>query len=159
MHEMLASYIRAQLTLAAISLVVYTVVLSVMRVPYAFVLGVIGGMLEFIPIVGPLIAAASILGVAFLSRYPHLLLVVIFLGLWRLIQDYVNSPRIMGSRVELHPLAALFGVLAGAEIAGVVGVYLSIPAIATLRIIWRRWQRYEQQQQTPPVNPTDLRTA
>src|SRR6185369_8467037 len=160
LHLMLASFIRAQLILAGISLVVYTVVLAVLRVPYSFVLGAVGGMMEFIPVVGPLVAAMSILGVSFLSNYPHLLLVAIFLGVWRLIQDYVVSPRVMGGRVELHPVAALFGVLVGAEIAGVVGVYLSIPIIATLRILWRRWQRYEQVRQAGvDVSPVDVRVS
>jgi predicted PurR-regulated permease PerM len=147
LHEMLAAYIRAQLVLAGISLVVYTVVMAIMQVPYAYVLGVLGGLMEFIPVVGPLVAAAFILGVAFLSNYPHLLLLIAFLGGWRMVQDYVVSPRIMGGGVKLHPLAALFGVLVGAEIAGVLGVYLSIPIIATLRIIYRRWERYQQSQQ------------
>lgn len=152
LNLMLASYIRAQLTLALISLVVYTAVLGVLRVPYGFVLGALGGMMEFIPVAGPLVAAVSIVGVSFLNSYPHWLLLVIFLGVWRLIQDYLVSPRVMGGRVELHPVAALFGVLVGAEIAGVVGVYLSIPIIATLRILWRRWQRYEKlQNQGEPV--------
>jgi len=61
--------------------------------------------------------------------------------IWRAIQDYVNSPRIMGSTLELHPLAVLFGVLAGGEVAGVIGVFLSIPVLATLRILWHTWQR------------------
>jgi predicted PurR-regulated permease PerM len=162
LHEMLAAYIRAQLMLAAISLVVYTVVLSVLRVPYSLVLGALGGFLEFIPVVGPLVAAISIMGVAFLSGYSHLLLLLAFLGAWRLIQDYVNAPRIMGSRVELHPLAALFGILVGAEIAGVVGVYLSIPVIATLRILWRRWERYEKSERDEgpqAVMPEGVRAA
>jgi predicted PurR-regulated permease PerM len=162
LHEMLASYIRAQLLLAGISLVVYTVVMTIMRVPYAYVLGVLGGVMEFIPVVGPLVAAVLITGVAFVSNYSHLFLLIAFLGIWRLIQDYVNSPRLMGSQVELHPLAALFGILVGAEIAGVVGVYLSIPVIATLRIIWRRWSRFEQlQQQIGPeaIKSEDVRAA
>lgn len=144
LHEMLASYIRAQLILAIISGVVYTLVLTAMRVPYSFVLGAIGGILEFIPMVGPAFAAVLIVGVSFLTNYHYLLWIVVFLGLWRLVQDYVVAPRVMGSRVELHPLAVLFGVLVGGEIAGVLGVYLSVPVMATLRIVWRRWQRYEQ---------------
>ena len=158
LNTMLAAYIRAQLILAAISFVVYTLVLSVLRVPYSFVLGAIGGLAEFVPVVGPLVTAACILGVSFLLNYQHLLVIAIFLGLWRLIQDYVTSPRVMGARVELHPLAALFAVLAGAEIAGVLGVYLSVPAIATLRILYRRWQHYEQAQRLVTAESQTVRT-
>ena len=56
-------------------------------------------------------AAVSIFGVAFLTNYPHLLLLLAFLGIWRLVQDYYNSPRIMGGKLELHPLAALFATV------------------------------------------------
>ncbi|MGZ4816079.1 MAG: AI-2E family transporter [Terriglobales bacterium] len=155
LNVMLAAYIRAQVILAAISLVAYTTVLSILRVPYSFVLGALGGFAEFVPVVGPLVAAVCILGVAFLLNYQHLLLILVFLGLWRLMQDYVNAPRIMGRKVELHPLAALFAVLVGAEIGGVVGVYLSVPLIATLRILYRRWQKYESGQATV-VTPAEV---
>jgi predicted PurR-regulated permease PerM len=144
LNLMLAGYIRAQLILAALSLVIYTVVLLLLRVPYAIILGLVGGAMEFIPLAGPLVAALLIFGVAFLTGYQHLLLIALFLALWRLVQDYVNSPRIMGGTLELHPLAALFAILAGGEIAGVIGVYLSIPIVATLRIVWRRWQKYSE---------------
>ena len=53
--------------------------------------------------------------------------------------------------MELHPLAAIFGVLAGGEIAGVLGVYLSIPVMASLRIVWRRWRMYAEKQRLWPV--------
>jgi predicted PurR-regulated permease PerM len=154
LNEMLAGYIRAQLMLAGLSLVVYTSMLLLMRVPYAAILGVIGGIAEFVPVVGPLVAAASIFGVAFLSNYSHFLLLLAFLGLWRLVQDYYNSPRIMGGKLELHPLAALFAILSGGELAGVLGVFLSIPIMATLRILWRRWQSYSQAQ--PPNSSSSL---
>ena len=104
-------------------------------------LGVAGGVLEFIPVVGPLAAAGVILAVAFFTG-SHFLIVAIFLGVWRIVQDYITSPRLMGKSVELHPLAALFAILSGAEVAGVIGVYLSIPVAATLRIFWRRWRMY-----------------
>jgi predicted PurR-regulated permease PerM len=139
---MLAHFIRAQLILAVLSAVIYTGGLLVLRVQYALVLGAIGGALEFIPVVGPLVAAVMILFIALVTAYKHMLVLLAFLGVWRLVQDYVNAPRIMGQRTELHPLAALFGVLAGAEVAGVIGVYLSIPIMATLRIVWRHWRTY-----------------
>jgi predicted PurR-regulated permease PerM len=138
---MLARYIRAQLILAGLTMLVFTIGLSVMRLPYSVALGVAGGVLEFIPVVGPLVAAGVIIAVAFFTG-SHFLIVAIFLGVWRVVQDYVVSPRLMGKSVELHPLAALFAILAGAEVAGVIGVYLSIPIAATLRIFWRRWRLY-----------------
>jgi len=152
MNQMLAQFIRAQLTLAALSLVVYIGFLGAMRAPYALVLGTAGGVMEFIPVVGPLVAALLILSVAILMSYPHWLVLLIFLAAWRLIQDYVISPRIMGSSLELHPLAAIFGVMAGGEIAGVLGVYLSIPVMASLRIVWRRWRIYVEKKRFGPLN-------
>ena len=152
LNRMLAHFIRAQLTLAAFSLIAYSSVMGLMRVPYALVLGTAGGILEFIPVVGPLAAAVLILGVALLMSYPHWLMLLAFLLVWRLIQDYVVSPRIMGKSMELHPLAAIFGVLAGGEIAGVLGVYLSIPVMASLRIVWRRWRLYAEKKRFGPLN-------
>jgi predicted PurR-regulated permease PerM len=152
LNQMLAQFIRAQLTLAAFSLVVYITFMEAAKVPYALVLGTAGGMLEFIPVVGPLVAAVLILGVALLLSYPHWLLLLIFLLAWRMVQDYVVSPRIMGKTMELHPLGAIFGVLAGGEIAGVLGVYLSIPVMASLRIVWRRWRLYAEKRRFGPLN-------
>jgi predicted PurR-regulated permease PerM len=152
LNQMLAQFIRAQLTLAALSFVAYLAFLELGGVPYALVLGTAGGMMEFIPVVGPLVAAVLIFGVAMLMSYPHWVLLLIFLGAWRLIQDYVISPRIMGQSMELHPLAAIFGVLAGGEIAGVLGIYLSIPIMASLRIVWRRWRLYAEKKRFGPLN-------
>jgi predicted PurR-regulated permease PerM len=151
LNQMLAHFIRAQLTLAALTLVMYSAVLGLMGVPYALVLGTIGGVLEFIPVVGPLAAALIIVTVALLLSYPHWLVLVIFLGIWRLIQDYVSSPRIMGQSMELHPLAAIFGVMAGGEVAGILGIYLSIPVMASLRIVFRRWRLYAEKKKFGPL--------
>lgn len=152
LNQMLAQFIRAQLTLAAFSFVAYLAFLELVRVPYALVLGTAGGMMEFIPVVGPLVAAVLIFSVALLMSYPHWLILLIFLGAWRLVQDYVISPRVMGKSMELHPLAAIFGVLAGGEIAGVLGIYLSIPIMASLRIVWRRWRLYAEKKRFGPLN-------
>jgi len=48
----------------------------------------------------------------------------------------------MGSKLKIHPLATIFAILVGGEIAGVIGVYLSIPIVAALRILWKRWSAY-----------------
>ncbi|MBS1850124.1 MAG: AI-2E family transporter [Acidobacteria bacterium] len=152
LNRMLAQFIRAQLTLAALSMIAYTSFLGLSRVPYAMMLGTVGGILEFIPVVGPLVAALLIFGVSSLVGYKYWFLLLVFLGAWRLIQDYVVSPRIMGRSMELHPLAAIFGVLAGGEMAGVLGVYLSIPVMASLRIVWRRWRLYAEKKRFGPLN-------
>ena len=152
LNQMLAQFIRAQLTLAALSFIAYASVLGIMRVPYALTLGTVGGALEFIPVVGPLVAGIAMTIVAVLAGYTHWPLLVLFLIVWRVLQDYVTSPRLMGGSVELHPLAAIFGVLAGGEIAGVLGVYLSIPVMASLRIVWRRWRIYAEKRKFGPLN-------
>ena len=144
MDSMLGHFIRAQLTLAGLAMVVVTFVLWIMRVPYAFALGPAAGALEFIPVVGPAIGGLLVLGVALLSDYGHFWWLLIFLLVWRCLQDYVTSPRIMGTTLELHPLAVLFGVFAGGEVAGVIGVFLSIPVLATLRILWHTWLLYRK---------------
>jgi predicted PurR-regulated permease PerM len=151
LNQMLAHFIRAQLTLAGLTLVMYSAFLGIMGVPYALVLGTIGGVLEFVPVVGPLAGALMIVSVAVLTSYPHWLILVIFLGVWRLLQDYVSSPQIMGESMELHPLAAIFGVMAGAEVAGILGIYLSIPVMASLRIVFRRWTLYAEKKKFGPL--------
>jgi predicted PurR-regulated permease PerM len=152
LNQMLAQFIRAQLTLAALTLVVYVAFLGAVGAPYALVLGTAGGVMEFIPVVGPLVAALIILSVAILMSYSHWVVLLIFLVVWRLVQDYVVSPKIMGQSMELHPLAAIFGVMAGGEIAGVLGVYLSIPVMASLRIVWRRGRIYIEKKRFGPLN-------
>ena len=65
--------------------------------------------------------------------------VLLFLGLLRVVQDYVIYPRIIGQGIHLHPLAVILAILAGAEIAGVAGIFLAIPAIAILTVSYRHW--------------------
>ncbi len=157
LNQMLAHFIRAQLTLAALTMVVYTGFFMAMGVPNPVALGTIGGTLEFVPVVGPLVAALVIMTVALVLSYPHWLILLIFLGTWRLVQDYVSSPRIMGDSMELHPLAAIFGVMAGGEVAGILGIYLSIPVMATLRIVFRRWRLYAEKKKFGPLSEYPFR--
>ena len=55
---------------------------------------------------------------------------------WRLVQDYVTSPRIMGKNLELKPLAVVFALMVAGQVGGVAGVYLAVPIVAVLRIVW-----------------------
>lgn len=148
-NVMLGSYIRSQMILALLTLIAYSIVLNVLRVPYAMILGPLAGFLEFIPVVGPAVAAVTVLVIAALSGYPHMLLVVLFVAVWRLMQDYVTAPRIMGKSLEINPLMQIFAVLAGGEIAGVVGALVSVPVVAALRILWRRMHQNTHRERTP----------
>lgn len=134
---MLASYIRALTLLAVAAFTAYAIFFSILSLPYAVLLAALAGMLEFIPMVGPLTAGAIIVMVALLSG-SHTLTVLIFLLAYRMFQDYILSPHLMGQGVELHPLLVLFGVFAGAEIAGIPGTFLSVPVLALVRVVYLR---------------------
>jgi predicted PurR-regulated permease PerM len=139
-HSLLARYMRALVLLSLSTFTAYGTFFTMMGVPYGILLSVVAMMLEFIPMIGPLMAGVSILIVAGLSGH-NLLPILIFLLAFRLFQDYVLSPHIMGQGVELHPLLVLFGVLAGAEVAGIAGSFLSVPLIALARILYIRMRR------------------
>ena len=137
-HLLLGKYVRALILLSLITFVAWSAVFFVAGMPYPVGLAAIAGALEFLPIVGPLTAGALVVGVALFSGYPHPWLLVIFVLVWRGIQDYVSSPLVMGRGIELHPAVVIFGVIAGGEIAGPAGMFLSVPVLAALRIVWRR---------------------
>ena len=132
---MLGKYMRAQLALAGLSFGFYSVSMLVLRFPDAIALGVLGGVLEFLPAVGWVASAVTILTVGFLT-HSHWIWMAGLLVAWRLVQDYVTSPRIMGKNLELRPLAVVFALMVGGQVGGVAGVYLSVPIVAVLRIVW-----------------------
>ena len=132
---MLGKYIRAQLALAGLSFGFYSISMLVLGFPYAIALGLLGGALEFLPVVGWIISAAVILTVGFLT-HAHWIWMAGLVVAWRLVQDYVNSPRIMGNSLELQPLTVVFALMVGGQVGGIAGVYLSVPTVAVLRIVW-----------------------
>lgn len=135
LDTLLGRYIRSLLILSGATLVVYAVAFSIAGVPYALLLAALAALLEFIPVIGPLTAAITCLIVAGLSGYDHLLLLTGMIAAYRLFQDYVLNPYLMSDGVEVPPLLVLFGLLAGEEIAGVVGIFLSVPVLAATRVI------------------------
>jgi predicted PurR-regulated permease PerM len=142
-HELLLLYMRALLFLCCATFVTFSVALSAMGVPYAILLASIAFPLEFIPLVGPLMAAVIIVAVSIFSGYAHVLWVVIFLGVYRMLQDYVLSPHLMSKGVELHPLLVIFGVIAGGDLGGVAGIFLSVPVLALIRLLYHRLRKVQ----------------
>lgn len=110
-------------------------IVVVLGFPYAIALGILGGVLEFLPAVGWIASAVAILMVGFLT-HAHWVWMAGSLVLWRLVQNYVNSPRIMGDSLELQPLTVVFALMVGGQVGGIAGVYLSVPTVAVLRIVW-----------------------
>jgi predicted PurR-regulated permease PerM len=137
-HVVLFQYMRALLLLCCTVLVVFSVALRSLGVPSALLLSTIAFLCEFVPLIGPLTAAAVILVVTALNGYPHFWWIAVFLGVFRLVQDYAISPRLMSRGIELHPIWVIFGVFAGAELGGVAGVFLSIPVLALARLVFHR---------------------
>jgi predicted PurR-regulated permease PerM len=140
LHLLLAHYMRALVLLSLATFTAYSIAFSIMGVPFAILLAALGGMLEFIPMVGPLSAGVMILIVGAVSGAP-LLAILIFLLAYRVFQDYILSPHLMGQGVEVHPLLLLFGVFAGAEVAGIPGTFLSVPVLAMVRILYLRFRK------------------
>jgi len=138
---LLSEYIRALVILSASTFVAYLVFLAIAQVPYAILLAGIAAALEFIPAIGPLVGAITVLVVAVASGYPHWLVIILFLAVYRIFQDYLLNPALMSSGVKIHPLLVLFGVLAGAQVAGIPGIFFSAPLIAGLRVTFVRLRR------------------
>jgi len=139
-NSTLAAYIRAQLTACLVIGVICSIGFALIGFPSPLVLGLIAGMLEFVPLVGPLVVAILVALLALLhSGIGMAFVVLLFLGVLRVVQDYVLYPRIIGQGIHLHPLAVILAILAGAEIAGVAGIFLAIPVIAILTVSYRHW--------------------
>jgi len=151
MDLVLAHYMRALVMLSISTFTCYSIFLSAMGVPYGILLGVLAGMLEFIPMIGPMVAGVIVLAIGGVGS-GHVIALLIFLVAFRLFQDYVLSPHLMGHGVELHPLLVLFGVFAGAELAGVAGTFLSVPVLALVRVLYSRIYEAKQREREKAIS-------
>jgi predicted PurR-regulated permease PerM len=139
-NSTLAAYIRAQLTACLFIGLVCSLGFTLLGLPGSLVMGVMAGAFEFIPLVGPLAIAlmAAVLAVLHAGVF-NAFLVLLFLGVLRIVQDYVIYPRLIGQGIHLHPLAVIFAILAGEKLAGVAGVFLAIPVVAIFTVSYRHW--------------------
>ncbi|HEX8176762.1 MAG TPA: AI-2E family transporter [Pyrinomonadaceae bacterium] len=138
-NSTLAAYIRAQLTACLIIGLICSLGFYLIGVPYWLALGIVAGMLEFIPLVGPLTIAILAALIASFYSVNQSIMVVVFLGVLRIVHDYVIYPRIIGQGIHLHPLAVILSILAGAELGGVAGIFLAIPVVAIGTVSYRHW--------------------
>ncbi len=134
-NSTLAAYTRAQLISCVLIGSVCTLGFTVIGLDYALLLGLLAGIFEFVPLLGPLIIGVTATLVGGFSQNPWQgLWVAGFLIILRFTHDYFTYPRIVRDGIHLHPFAVILSILAGEQIAGVAGVILSIPFIALVTV-------------------------
>jgi len=140
-NRTIAFYVRAQLFACLFIGLVCTMGFLALGVPYAWLLGGAAGVLELIPMVGPLLAALAA-GLVAGARAPQLAVyTLLFLAALRGVHDNVVYPRLIASGIKLHPLAVILALLCGAELAGAIGLFLAIPLTAFLSVAYRHLHR------------------
>lgn len=138
-----SAFFRSQLVLCAVVGALVGVTMQVVGVRNALILGIIAGVLEIVPNVGPTIAAIPAVLIAYFQGSTHLSLsngwfALLVIGLYVVIQQLENNilvPRIIGRSLNLHPLVIIIGAIAGASLAGILGMFLAAPILASLRIV------------------------
>ena len=138
-NSALAAYIRAQLSACLFIGIICILGFYVIGVPYPLMLGVIAGLLEFIPLIGPILVGALAVLVTSFHSLGQAAWVLGFLLVLRMVEDYLVYPRLIGHGIHLHPLAIILAILCGAEVAGIAGIFLAIPVVAIISIGYRHW--------------------
>ena len=137
------AYLRGQLTLALLMGIVVFIIATIIGMPNPLILGMISMILEFIPSIGSGLAIfpAGLLALtAHSTTFPGLqgaTFAVVVIVIWALLQNieaYILVPRIMSGSLNLHPIAVILGIIAGASLAGILGIILAAPTVASLRI-------------------------
>ena len=141
-NVMLGRYIRGQLFLVLLMSTVTTIALTLLGVPYSVLLGVMTGLLETIPFVGPITAGAIACLVALghpnpfgWSQLAYVGVVAAMYTILRHAEDYLVIPTVIGRAVRLHPALVIFSLLTGGAVFGLLGVILAVPFAATLRLV------------------------
>jgi len=133
--QVLGSFIRGYLFVAAIVGGLTTVSMALLGVEFALMLGLVAGITELIPYFGPVIGAVPAVGLAILhSKWLAVKVAFAFLIIHQL-EGNIISPKILGDKVGLHPLVVIFSLFTGGELYGLTGMLLAVPVTAVLRVI------------------------
>ncbi|MFN2273757.1 MAG: AI-2E family transporter [Anaerolineales bacterium] len=163
------AFLRGQLLVVLLTGIITWTLMSVLGLRFSLGLGVLGGIAKFAPIVGPTTAGLVAAIVALfqpgnwygLSPLGHALLVIGSVIVIDQAIDYLLIPRIMGTSLNLHPVVILVGVLVGASVAGVIGLLLSSPTMASLILLGRYTYRkmFDLSPWDPPIDILRMRPA
>jgi predicted PurR-regulated permease PerM len=138
-NNTLGSYVRGQALVCLILAVIYSIGLWAVGLKYAFALGVVTGLLSFIPYVGVVIGMVAGMGIAFsqFDSWASIMLVVAVFVSGNVIEGQVLSPNLVGGRIGLHPVWVIFALLAGGSLLGFIGMLLALPTAAIVGVLVR----------------------
>ncbi len=135
-----AGYVRGQALVCVCLGTIYGVGLSLVGLEFGFVIGLIAGLISFIPFVGTLVGATLSIGMALAQFPPDWMGVVKVAAVFMtgyLLEGNVLSPKLVGDRVGLHPVWIMFALLAGGSLLGFVGVLIAVPVAAVIGVLVR----------------------
>ncbi len=137
--HVIGGFIRGQLLVALAVGVLITIALLILRVPYAFLLGLLAAIGDLIPYVGAILAFVPAISTAlFVNGWVNALIVlVVFVGIFE-IEGHVIAPNIVGNQVSLSPFIVLLALLIGGDLGGLVGMLVAVPIAGVLRVIAMR---------------------
>jgi len=139
--NIIVAFFRGQIVIAFLQGIMLAIGFNIVGLRYGFVLGFLLGFLNVIPYLGSMLGLAITLPLAYLQSaggLPTLAGVIVVLGLVQLVEGYVLTPKIMGDRTGLHPMAIIVAVFFwGAAMGGILGMILAIPLTAFLVVFWR----------------------
>lgn len=137
--EVLGAFVRGQLGVMAALAIFYTLGLWLIGIEGALLIGVTAGAASFIPYVGAIvgIGAGVIAALVQHGDVLHGVLVLLVFGTGQLLESFVLTPRLVGGRIGLHPVAVIFAVLAGGQLFGFFGVLLALPVAAVVLVLLR----------------------
>lgn len=136
-NNTLKAYTRAQLISCVMIGTLCTIGFYLIGNDYALILGVMAGILELVPLLGPLTTAILAVSVSGFESGWQAMATAAFLIVLRIAQDYFIYPRIIREGIHLHPLAVILSVLAGEQVAGIPGVFIAIPLVALLTVLYK----------------------
>ncbi|HEX7803380.1 MAG TPA: AI-2E family transporter [Pseudoxanthomonas sp.] len=145
--DVLGGFLRGQFLVMIILGIMYGIGLWAVGLDLGILIGIIAGLLTFVPYLGP--TSGVVLGVlAALMQYgdwKHIAGVLAVFGVGQLIESYWLTPKLVGDRIGLHPVAVVFAVLAGGQLFGFLGMLLALPMAAVVNVLLRyAHERYTQ---------------
>jgi predicted PurR-regulated permease PerM len=133
--RVLGGYLRGQLLMALTLAVIVGALMQLLGMPYALVLGVLAGVFELVPMLGPILSALPALAVAVFQPFPTVLWVLLAFFVIQQFESNILAPRITAHAVGLHPLGAIFALMAGFEVGGPLGAVFAVPVAGFLWVL------------------------